>query len=174
MRWGAHIGIIAAIVLSLVGLSIVVVMAARDARTTAAEVRESSAIWNAYQQARYSVVQEALLTQEYRLAASPEYEEQFGEAAADLAAALETVERDRQGGRSWHCSSGADDERRAHRLGPRPGRRDQRGRRGPCRTNCNGASGTVVRILDLDRRPRCASHRADSRADWSPPSARRP
>ena len=93
MRWGAHIGIIAAIVLSLVGLSIVVVMAARDARTTAAEVRESSAIWNAYQQARYSVVQEALLTQEYRLAASPEYEEQFGEAAADLAAALETVEQ---------------------------------------------------------------------------------
>ncbi|HEY7563227.1 MAG TPA: diguanylate cyclase [Gaiellaceae bacterium] len=93
MRWGAHIGVIAAIVLSLVGLSVIAVVAARDARTTAAEVRESSAVWNAYQQARYSVVQEALLTQEYRLAASPAYEERFGEAAADLAAALETVER---------------------------------------------------------------------------------
>jgi diguanylate cyclase (GGDEF)-like protein/putative nucleotidyltransferase with HDIG domain len=93
MRWGAHIGAIAAIVLSLVGLSVVAVVAARDARTTAVEVRESSAVWNAYQQARYSVVQEALLTQKYRLAASPEYEEQFGEAAADLAAALEIVEQ---------------------------------------------------------------------------------
>jgi diguanylate cyclase (GGDEF)-like protein/putative nucleotidyltransferase with HDIG domain len=93
MRWGAHIGAIAAIVLSLVGISVVAVVAARNARTTAVEVRESSGIWNAYQQARYSVVQEALLTQEYRLAASPEYEERFGEAAADLAAALETVEQ---------------------------------------------------------------------------------
>jgi hypothetical protein len=53
MRWGAHIGAIAAIVLSLVGISVVAVVAARNARTTAVEVRESSGIWNAYQQARY-------------------------------------------------------------------------------------------------------------------------
>ena len=61
-----------AIVLGLVALSVVAVSAARDARTTAADVRQSTRIWNAYQQARYSVVQEALLTQDFRLTGSPD------------------------------------------------------------------------------------------------------
>ena len=54
-----------AIVLGLVALSVVAVSAARDARTTAADVRQSTRIWNAYQQARYSVAQEALLTKDF-------------------------------------------------------------------------------------------------------------
>ena len=93
MRWAAHVGAIAATVLTLVGLSVVAVSAARDARQTAAEVRKSTGIWNAYQQARYSVVQEALLTQEFRIAGSPEYPAKFDDAAADLASALAVVGR---------------------------------------------------------------------------------
>ena len=81
-----------AIVLGLVVLSVVAVSAARDARTTAADVRQSTRIWNAYQQARYSVVQEALLTQDFRLTGSPDYEGQFREAAVALEQALGTVE----------------------------------------------------------------------------------
>ncbi len=93
MRWGAHIGVIAATVLTLVGLSIVAVLAARDARQTAGDVRASTRIWNAYQEARYSVLQEALLTQDFRLAGSPAYEQQFAGAAADLASVLAVVEK---------------------------------------------------------------------------------
>jgi diguanylate cyclase (GGDEF)-like protein len=92
-RWGAHIGVVAATVLALVALSVVAVNAARDARQTAAEVRNSTGIWNAYQQARYSVVQEALLTQEFRIAGSPEYQIKFEDAAGELATALAVVER---------------------------------------------------------------------------------
>jgi diguanylate cyclase (GGDEF)-like protein len=92
MRWRMHIAAVAAIVLSLVGLSVVAVTAARDARKTAAEVRKSTGTWNAYQLARYSVVQETLLTQEFRLSGSPEYERLFAAAAADLEAALDVVE----------------------------------------------------------------------------------
>ena len=175
MRWGAHIGIIAAIVLSLVGLSIVVVMAARDARTTAAEVRESSAIWNAYQQARYSVVQEALLTQEYRLAASPEYEEQFGEAAADLAAALETVE---QTGKAADRGTAARVRTtNAALIASVPGLVDaiNAGRRGTRGTDCDGAAAN--RCSNPRSRPSTAPPRRTGRTrvrDWSPPSAQRP
>ena len=81
-----------AIVLGLVALSVVAVSSARDARNTAADVRQSTRIWNAYQQARYSVVQEALLTQDFRLTGSPDYEGGFREAAATLEQALATVE----------------------------------------------------------------------------------
>jgi hypothetical protein len=92
VRWGAHIAAIAATVLALVVLSIVAVMAARDERQTAARVRESTSIWNAYQQARYSLVQEALLTQEFRIAGSPAYEAKFETASAALSLALAVVE----------------------------------------------------------------------------------
>jgi diguanylate cyclase (GGDEF)-like protein len=93
VRWRAQIGATALIVLALVGLSIVAVMAARGARESAAEVRTSTSIWNAYQRARYSVLQEALLTQDFRLAGSPAYEQEFDAAANSLTAALATVER---------------------------------------------------------------------------------
>src|SRR5262245_33088955 len=92
-RWRVQIGATAAIVLALVGLSIVAVMAARGARDSAAEVRTSTSVWNAYQQARYSVLQEALLTQDFRLAGSPEYEQAFDVAAGRLAEALATVQQ---------------------------------------------------------------------------------
>jgi diguanylate cyclase (GGDEF)-like protein len=93
VRWAVHIGAIATTVLALVGLSVVAVNAARDARRTAADVRQSTGIWNAYQQARYSVVKEALLTQEFRIAGSPQYAKRFDDAAAELASALAVVER---------------------------------------------------------------------------------
>jgi diguanylate cyclase (GGDEF)-like protein len=92
VRWLAHTGAIAGIVIALVGLSAVAVMAAKGARQSAAEVRTSTSVWNAYQQARYSVIQEALLTQDFRLAASPKYLTQFDAAANDLSEALAVVE----------------------------------------------------------------------------------
>jgi diguanylate cyclase (GGDEF)-like protein/putative nucleotidyltransferase with HDIG domain len=92
IRWLAHTGAIAGIVVALVGLSAIAVMAARGASDSAADVRTSTNVWNAYQQARYSVVQEALLTQDFRLAGSPDYLEQFDGAADDLTAALAIVE----------------------------------------------------------------------------------
>jgi diguanylate cyclase (GGDEF)-like protein/putative nucleotidyltransferase with HDIG domain len=92
IRSTAHALAVTAIVLGLVALSVVAVSAARDARTTAADVRQSTGIWNAYQQARYSVVQEALHTQDFRLTGSPAYEGRFREAATTLEQALGTVE----------------------------------------------------------------------------------
>jgi diguanylate cyclase (GGDEF)-like protein/putative nucleotidyltransferase with HDIG domain len=77
---------------SLVGVSAVAGLAAREARGTSHDVRASTDLWNAYQRARYSVVQEALLTQEFRLAASPYFEQRFAAEAAKLESALATVE----------------------------------------------------------------------------------
>ena len=48
---------------SLVCVSAIAALAVREARGTSHEVRASTDLWNAYQQARYSVVREALLTQ---------------------------------------------------------------------------------------------------------------
>jgi diguanylate cyclase (GGDEF)-like protein/putative nucleotidyltransferase with HDIG domain len=78
--------------LSLVGLSAVAGLTAREARGTSHDVRTSTDLWNAYQGARYSVVQEALLTQEFRLAASPYFEQRFAAETARLESALATVE----------------------------------------------------------------------------------
>src|ERR671931_1363376 len=77
---------------SLVGVSAFASLAAREARGTSHDVRTSTGLWNAYQRARYSVVQEALLTQEFRLAASPYFEQRFAAEAARLENALGTVE----------------------------------------------------------------------------------
>src|SRR5919201_4167208 len=77
---------------SLVGVSAVAGLAAREAGGTSHDVRTSTDLWNAYQRARYSVVQEALLTQEFRLAASPYFEQRFAAEAARLESALTTVE----------------------------------------------------------------------------------
>jgi diguanylate cyclase (GGDEF)-like protein len=77
---------------SLVGVSAVAGLAAREARGTSHDVRTSTNLWNAYQRARYSVVQEALLTQEFRLAASPDFEQRFAVEAAKLESALAAVE----------------------------------------------------------------------------------
>src|ERR671934_392910 len=77
---------------TLVGVSAVAGLAAREARGTSHDVRASTNLWNAYQRARYSVVQEALLTQDFRLAASPYFEQQFAAEAARLQSALATVE----------------------------------------------------------------------------------
>ena len=92
IRSTAHAAAVTAIVLGLVALSVIAVSSARDARTTASEVRQSTAIWNAYQEARYSVVQEALLTQGFRLSGSPDYESHFQEAATALDQALAIVD----------------------------------------------------------------------------------
>jgi diguanylate cyclase (GGDEF)-like protein/putative nucleotidyltransferase with HDIG domain len=78
---------------SLVSVSALAAVAAREARGTSAHVRASTEIWNAYQQARYSVVQEALLTQDFRLAASPYFQHRFDRQASKLGSALRTVER---------------------------------------------------------------------------------
>jgi diguanylate cyclase (GGDEF)-like protein/putative nucleotidyltransferase with HDIG domain len=78
--------------LSLVAVSAVAGLAAREARGTSHDVRASTNLWNAYQRARYSVVQEALLTQEFRLAASPDFEQRFADEAATLESALAAVE----------------------------------------------------------------------------------
>jgi diguanylate cyclase (GGDEF)-like protein/putative nucleotidyltransferase with HDIG domain len=78
--------------LSLVGVTAFATLAVRDARGASHEVRVSTDLWNAYQQARYSVLQEALLTQDFRLAASPDFEERFAEQAAKLETALRVVE----------------------------------------------------------------------------------
>ncbi len=78
--------------LSLVGVTAFATLAVRDARGASHEVRVSTDLWNAYQEARYSVVQEVLLTQDFRLAASPEFEERFAEQAAKLETALGVVE----------------------------------------------------------------------------------
>ena len=77
---------------TLVGVSAVAGLAAREARGTSQDVRTSTDLWNAYQRARYSVVQEALLTQEFRLAASPYFADRFAAEAARLESALATVE----------------------------------------------------------------------------------
>jgi diguanylate cyclase (GGDEF)-like protein len=77
---------------SLVGVSAVAGLAAREARGTSQDVRTSTNLWNAYQRARYSVGQEALLTQEFRLAASPYFEQRFADEAARLESALGIVE----------------------------------------------------------------------------------
>lgn len=73
-------------------MSAVAGLAAREARGTSHDVRTSTNLWNAYQRARYSVVQEALLTQEFRLAASPYFEERFAAEAGRLESALAAVE----------------------------------------------------------------------------------
>jgi diguanylate cyclase (GGDEF)-like protein/putative nucleotidyltransferase with HDIG domain len=78
--------------LSLVAVSAVAGLAAREARGTSHDVRASTNLWNAYQRARYSVVQEALLSQEFRLAASPDFEQRFADEAARLESALAAVE----------------------------------------------------------------------------------
>src|ERR671936_1460489 len=78
---------------TLVGVSAVAALAAREARGTSHDVRASTDLWNAYQQARYSVVQEALLTQDFRLAASPYFEGRFDQEATKLGSALRTVDR---------------------------------------------------------------------------------
>src|SRR5919201_219765 len=77
---------------SLVGVSAVAGLAAREAGGTSHDVRTSTDLWNAYQRARYSVVQEALLTQEFRLAASPYFEQRFAAEAAGLENAIGTGE----------------------------------------------------------------------------------
>ena len=87
--------------LSLVAVSAVAGLAAREARGTSHDVRASTNLWNAYQRARYSVVQEALLTQEFRLAASPDFEQRF----ADEAARLESRRRSRRASRGCGCRS---------------------------------------------------------------------
>jgi diguanylate cyclase (GGDEF)-like protein/putative nucleotidyltransferase with HDIG domain len=56
-------------------------------------VRASAELWNAYQEARYSVARESLLTQEFRLTGSPYFGERFDAAATTLAEDLTTVER---------------------------------------------------------------------------------
>jgi diguanylate cyclase (GGDEF)-like protein/putative nucleotidyltransferase with HDIG domain len=92
-RLVARAGAVALIALFLVSFSALAVSAARESHRTSRHVRASTDLWNAYQQARYSVVQELLLTQEFRLAGSPYFEERFAGAAAQLAKALATVEQ---------------------------------------------------------------------------------
>ncbi len=77
---------------ALVCVSAVAALTAREARGTSHDVRASTDLWNAYQRARYSVVQEAFLTHDFRLAASPYYEDRFAEEAARLDEALRIVE----------------------------------------------------------------------------------
>jgi diguanylate cyclase (GGDEF)-like protein/putative nucleotidyltransferase with HDIG domain len=89
MRWGT----VALIALSLVSSSALAVSAARESRRTSRHVRASTSLWNAYQRARYSVGRELLLTQDFRLAGSPYFEDRFEGAAASLATALTIVER---------------------------------------------------------------------------------
>jgi diguanylate cyclase (GGDEF)-like protein len=78
---------------SLVCVCVVALSAASEARGTSHRVAASTDVWNAYQQARYSVVQEALLVQDFRLAASPYFEEEFRAEARQLQLALRTVGR---------------------------------------------------------------------------------
>jgi diguanylate cyclase (GGDEF)-like protein/putative nucleotidyltransferase with HDIG domain len=78
---------------SLVCVCAVALSAASEARGTSHRVAASTNVWNAYQQARYSVVQEALLVQDFRLAASPYFEGEFDQEARRLEVALGTVER---------------------------------------------------------------------------------
>lgn len=78
---------------SLVCVSAVAALAVREARGTSQEVRASTELWNAYQRARYSVVQEALLTQDFRLAAAPDFPMRFADQAAGLERALRIVEQ---------------------------------------------------------------------------------
>jgi diguanylate cyclase (GGDEF)-like protein/putative nucleotidyltransferase with HDIG domain len=86
-------GAVALIALCLVSFSALAVFAARDSHRTSRDVRASTDLWNAYQQARSSLLRELLLTQEFRLAGSPDFEERFGDAAKQLSRALETVEQ---------------------------------------------------------------------------------
>jgi diguanylate cyclase (GGDEF)-like protein/putative nucleotidyltransferase with HDIG domain len=92
LRALAHAAAVFVATVSLVGVSGVAGLAAREARGTSHDVRMSTNLWNAYQRARYSVVQEALLTQEFRLAASPYFEQRFAAEAGRLESALATVE----------------------------------------------------------------------------------
>jgi diguanylate cyclase (GGDEF)-like protein/putative nucleotidyltransferase with HDIG domain len=92
LRTLAYAAVVLVGALSLVGVSAVAGLAAREARGTSHDVRASTNLWNAYQRARYSVVQEALLTQEFRLAASPDFKQRFAAEAARLESALATVE----------------------------------------------------------------------------------
>lgn len=86
-------GAVALIALCLVSFSALAVFAARESHRSSRNVRASTELWNAYQQARSSLLQELLLTQEFRLAGSPYFEERFAGAAAQLTRALTTVEQ---------------------------------------------------------------------------------
>jgi diguanylate cyclase (GGDEF)-like protein/putative nucleotidyltransferase with HDIG domain len=92
-RFGVRAITIALIACALVGLSASVISTAREAQRASSHVGNSTSLWNAYQQARYSVAKEQLLTQDFRLAASPDLTERFGEASAGLSKALAAVER---------------------------------------------------------------------------------
>jgi diguanylate cyclase (GGDEF)-like protein/putative nucleotidyltransferase with HDIG domain len=93
LRALAYVGAVVLGAIALVLVSAVAALAAREARGTSHDVRASTDLWNAYQQARYSVVQEALLTQDFRLAASPYFEQRFEREAANLERALQVVEK---------------------------------------------------------------------------------
>jgi diguanylate cyclase (GGDEF)-like protein len=93
LRAVAYAAVVLLGALALVCVSAVAALAAREARGNSHDVRISTDLWNAYQQARYSVVQEALLTQDFRLAASPYFEERFADEAAKLERALQVVEK---------------------------------------------------------------------------------
>src|SRR5215210_673741 len=86
-------GGVAIVALSLIVVSALAVSAARESRRTSTHVRASTELWNSYQQARASVVRELLLTQDFRLAGSPYFEERFAAAARKLDIALATVEQ---------------------------------------------------------------------------------
>jgi diguanylate cyclase (GGDEF)-like protein/putative nucleotidyltransferase with HDIG domain len=93
LRTVAYVGAVAFAAIALVSVSAVAALVAREAGGSSHEVRASTDLWNAYQQARYSVVQEALLTQDFRLAASPYFQERFATEAANLERALRVVEQ---------------------------------------------------------------------------------
>jgi diguanylate cyclase (GGDEF)-like protein/putative nucleotidyltransferase with HDIG domain len=104
---------VAGIAASLVLLSAFALSAARESARTSRDVRSSTSLWNAYQQARYSILREELLTQEFRLAASPYFEGQFATAAADLSRALGEVTR---AGRALDQATAAEVEAANRRL----------------------------------------------------------
>lgn len=91
-RQVARAGGIAFIALCLVAFSALAISAARESHETSRQVRASTELWNSYQQARASMVRELLLTQEFRIAGSPYFEDRFEAAAADLAEAFGMVE----------------------------------------------------------------------------------
>jgi diguanylate cyclase (GGDEF)-like protein len=87
----------ALIAFSLVAVSVLAVTTARESQQTSRQVRDSTNLWNAYQEARYVVSQEWLLTHDFRLAGSPYFEKRLGAAASTLSRALATVSQNGDG-----------------------------------------------------------------------------
>jgi diguanylate cyclase (GGDEF)-like protein/putative nucleotidyltransferase with HDIG domain len=88
-----RVAAVALVAFSLIAVSVLAVTTARDSQQTSRHVRNSTNLWNAYQQARYVVSREWLLTHEFRLAGSPYFEERLAIAASSLSSALGTVSK---------------------------------------------------------------------------------